>query len=88
VRRHIFAMALSLVAAATGGAVFLAALLQQFAVVEVAATIVTGLQVFFLGSAIADMLEKKPGASLVRNAWVMVFTVLLTAFYFFTRYFQ
>jgi hypothetical protein len=88
VRRHIFAISLRLAAAATSGAVFLAALLHEFAMVEVTATIVTSLQVFFLGSAIADMLEKKQKASGVGNSWAIVFAVLLMAFYFFTRYFH
>ena len=77
---------LSLVAAITSGAIFLVSLFHQFALVEIAASLLTGLQVFFLGSAIADMLEKKKNASRLRNSWVIVFTVFLIAFYSFTRY--
>jgi len=77
---------LSLVAAITSGAIFLVSLFHQFALVEIAASLLTGLQVFFLGSAIADMLEKKKNASRLRNSWVIVFTVFVIAFYSFTRY--
>ena len=84
--RHIFSIMLGLVAAITSGAIFLVSLFHQFALVEIAASLLTGLQVFFLGSAIADMLEKKKNASRLRNSWVIVFTVFLIAFYSFTRY--
>ena len=84
--RHIFSIMLSLVAAITSGAIFLVSLFHQFALVEIAASLLTGLQVFSLGSAIADMLEKKKNASRLRNSWVIVFTVFLIAFYSFTRY--
>jgi len=84
--RHIFSIMLSLVAAITSGAIFLVSLFHQFALVEIAASLLTGLQVFFLGSAIADMLEKKKNASRLRNSWVIVFTVFVIAFYSFTRY--
>lgn len=77
---------LSLVAAITSGSIFLVSLFHQFALVEIAASLLTGLQVFFLGSAIADMLEKKKNASRLRNSWVIVFTVFVIAFYSFTRY--
>lgn len=84
--RHIFSIMLSLVAAITSGSIFLVSLFHQFALVEIAASLLTGLQVFFLGSAIADMLEKKKNASRLRNSWVIVFTVFVIAFYSFTRY--
>jgi membrane protein DedA with SNARE-associated domain len=84
--RHIFSIVLSLVAAVTSGAIFLVSLFHQFALVEVAASLLTGLQVFFLGSAIGDMLEKREKASRLRNSWVVVFSVFLIAFYSFTRY--
>ena len=86
--RPIFSIVLRLAAAVTSGAVFLDSLLRQFALVEVAASLVTALQVFFLSSAIADLLEKKKKASRSRNSWVIVFTVFLVAFYSFTRYFR
>jgi len=86
--RHVFSILLSLVATVTSGAIFLDSLFRQFALVEVAASLLTAFQVFLLSSAIADKLEKKSKTSRSRNSWVVVFTVLLAAFYCFTRYFR
>jgi uncharacterized membrane protein len=41
------------------GATFLFALYSQFAMVEVAASIAAGIEVYFLSSSIGDMLEDK-----------------------------
>jgi hypothetical protein len=84
--RFIFAIALSLAASVTSGAIFLLSLIHQFALVEVAATLVMAVQVFFLSSAIADLLEKAKRPSPRRISLAVLFTVFLVAFYFFTRY--
>lgn len=84
--RYIFAIALSLLASVTSGAIFLLALLHQFALVEVAASLTTALQVYSLSSAIADRLEKAKRPRNRRNSLVILFTVFLVAFYFFTQY--
>lgn len=86
--RYIFAIALSLAASVASGAIFLFALIQQFALVEVAATLVTALQVYFLGSSIADLLEKAKPPAGRRTSLVVLFTVFLVAFYSFARYFR
>lgn len=86
--RHRFAILLSLFAAVASSGIFLDALFHQYALVEIAASVVTGFQVFFLSSAIADLLEKKNKTSPRRNSWVIVFTIFLFAFYSFTRYFH
>lgn len=85
-RRYFFAIALSLAACVTSGAIFVFSLLRQFALVEVAASLVTAAQVFFLSSAIADLLEKEKRGRRGRNTLVVLFTVLLVAFYSFTQY--
>ena len=86
--RYRMAIALSLAASVTGGAIFLLSLIDQFPLVEVAASLVTALQVYFLGSSIADLVEKgKPPANR-RTSLVVLFTVFLVSFYFFTRYFR
>lgn len=85
-RRYIFAIALSLAASVTSGAIFVFSLIHQFALVEVAASLVTALQVFFLSSAIADLLEKAKRPRRRRTSLVLLFTVFLAAFYSFTRY--
>jgi hypothetical protein len=86
--RYIFAIALSLAASVTSGAIFLFSLIYQLAVAEIAASLVTALQVFFLSSAIADLLEKGKRPSRRRDSLVVLFTVFLVAFYCLTRYFR
>ncbi len=84
--RHILAIGMSLGAVAISGAVFIASLFRQFALVEVAASLLTGLQVFFLGAAIGDLLDRKKEPSRARNSGVVLFALFLVAFYSFTRY--
>jgi len=85
-RRHILTILMSFAAAVISGAIFIFALFHQFALVEVAASILTGLQVFFLSSAIGDLLDKKKGPSRARNSAVVLVTILLVTFYSVTRY--
>ena len=85
-RRHILTILMSSMATAVTGAIFVVALIHEFALVEVAASLLTGLQVFFLSGAIADLLEKKKGPSRLRNSAVVLAAVFLIAFYSFTRY--
>ena len=84
--RNVLKMLVSLAAAGISGRVFILALFQQFALVEVAASILTGVQVFFLSSAIADLLDKEREPSGVRTSVVVLFTIFLVAFYCSTRY--
>lgn len=85
-RRYIPAILMSSVATTVTSAIFVVALFQEFALVEVAASLLTGLQVFFLSRAIADLLEKKKEPSRLRNSAVVLAAVFLIAFYSFTRY--
>jgi heme A synthase len=85
-KQHIFTVLMSFVAAVIGGAVFVLALLRQFALVEVTASLITGLQVFFLSSAIGDLLEKRKEPNRLRNSATVLVTVFLVAFYSVTRY--
>lgn len=84
--QHILSIGLSLAASLTSGGIFLLSLLDQLALVEIAASLCTAVQVFFFGSAIADWIEREK-TSRRRNSWVVAFLVLLIAFYSFTRYF-
>lgn len=77
---------MSSAATAVSGAIFVVALFHEFALVEVAASLLTGLQVFFLSAAIADLLEKKKEPNRLRNSAVVLATIFLIAFYSFTRY--
>ncbi len=75
-------------AAVISGTIFVAALLHEYALVEVAASVITGLQVFFLSSAIGDLLGERRQSNRARNSAVVLVTVFLVAFYSFTRYFR
>ena len=85
-KRHILTILMSIIASVISGAVFVAALFHQFALVEIAASLLTGLQVFFLSSAIGDLLDDKKEANRLRNATVVLVTIFLVAFYSVTRY--
>jgi VIT1/CCC1 family predicted Fe2+/Mn2+ transporter len=87
-KRHVLTVLMSLVAAVISGAIFIVALFHQYALVEVAASILTGLQVFFLSSAIGDLLDEKKEPNRVRNSAVVLVTIFLVAFFSFTRYFH
>jgi hypothetical protein len=88
VKRHVLTVLMSFAAAAISGAIFVVALFHQFKLVEIAASILTGLQVFLLSSAIGDLLDEKKEPNRARNSAVVLVTVFLLAFYSFTRYFH
>ena len=87
-KRHVVTVLMSFAAAVISGTIFVVALLHQYALVEVAASILTGLQVFFLSAAIGDLLDEKTEPNRARNSAVVLGTVFLAAFYSFTRYFH
>jgi len=82
-KRHVL---MSVLATVINGAVFVAALFRQYALVEVAASFLTGLQVFFMSSTIGDLLDKRKEPNRARTSAVVLFTIFLVAFYYFTRY--
>ena len=86
-KRHAVSVVMSLVTAVISGTIFVVALFDQYALVEMAASIITALQVFFLSSAIGDMLEKKKETNRTRNSAVVLVTIFLVAFYSFRKYF-
>jgi hypothetical protein len=85
---HVVTVLMSFAAAVISGSIFVVALFHQLALVEVAASILTGLQVFFLSAAIGDLLDEKTELNRARNSAVVLVTVFLVAFYSFTRYFH
>lgn len=87
-KRHVLSVVMCFAAAVISGTIFVTALLHEYALVEVAASVITGLQVFFLSSAIGDVLEKKRELNRARNSAVVLVTIFLVAFYSFTRYFR
>lgn len=87
-RRHVISVVMSSAAAVISATIFLVALFEQFALVEVAASIIAALQVFFLSSAIGDLLEKRKETNRTRNSAVVLLTIFLAAFYWFRKYFH
>lgn len=87
-KRHLLIILMSAVAAVISGAIFVVELFYQFALAEVAASIVTGLQVLFLSSSIGDLLDEKKEPNRARNSAVVLMTVFLLAFYSVPRYFH
>ena len=85
--RHVSPIILSLMATLTSAAIFLASLFYQLPLAEIAASLVTGLQVFFLSSAVADLIEGEK-TSPRRNSWAVILALLRVVFYSFTRYIQ
>jgi hypothetical protein len=65
-KEHAITIIAVLLSAITGGATFLFALYRQFALLEVAASIAIGLQLYFLSSSVGDVLEDKDEPSRVR----------------------
>jgi len=66
---HMTAVLAVFCSALTCGATFLFALYRQFALVEVAACIVLGVELYFLSSTIGDWIEKKLEPSKTRK-WI------------------
>lgn len=84
--RHVLTILMSLAAAVINGAIFIFALFHQFALVEVVGGVLTALQVFFLSSAVGDLLEKKREPNRARNSAVVLVTIFLVTFYSVTCY--
>ena len=80
-RRQVLAVLVSTGASVLSGAIFVVALIHQFALVEVAASLLTGLQVFFLSSAIGDVLEEQGKTNRARSMAVVLLALGLLAFF-------
>ena len=65
-KNHVGTVLVIALSAITCGATFLFALYRQLAMVEVTASIVTGVELYFLSSSIGDLIEKKMGPNQVR----------------------
>src|SRR5260370_41669660 len=87
-KRHVLSVVMSLMAAVISGAIFVAALFHEFALVEMAASILTGLQGFFLRSAIGDLLDKRKESNRARNSAGVVGDIFLGAAVSFRRLFR
>lgn len=68
-RTHLWRVVAIAGSALTCGATFLFALYRQLALVEVAASMVVGVELYFLSSSIGDWIEKKMEPSR-RRVWI------------------
>jgi len=68
-------------AAVTCGATFLLALFRQFGLVEVAASMGAGVEVFFLSSSIGDLLEDAPNPNRRRFTAAIVLAGAVVAYF-------
>jgi hypothetical protein len=84
----VLAVVVAAAAAVVSGIMFVIALFHQFALVEVAASLLTGLQVFFLSSSIGDLLEEQTKANKARQFAVLSTTAGLLVFYALTAHFH
>jgi len=87
-KRHVLSVVMSSAAAVISGTVFVVALFDQYALVEMAASIVTALQAYFVSSAIGDLLEEKKETNRTRNSVAVLMTIFLVTFYSFRKYFH
>jgi hypothetical protein len=85
-KKHVIAIGVVLLSAITCGATFLLALYRQFALVEVAASLATGVQVYFLSSSIGDLLEDKEEPSRRRLAGAVAIAGALVLYFLVKRY--
>jgi hypothetical protein len=75
-------------AAIVCGATFLFALFRQFGLVEVAASLATGAEVFFLSSSIGDLLEDKPAPNRVRFLSALGLAAAIILYFLVMRFFS
>lgn len=68
------------------GATFLLALFRQFGLVEVAASLATGLEVFFLSSSIGDLLEDRPRPNLARFVSALCLAAAIVSYFLLMRF--
>jgi hypothetical protein len=57
--KPVVTLAVTILSAITCGATFLLALLRRFVMVEIAASLVTGVQLYLLSSIVGDLIEGK-----------------------------
>lgn len=87
-KKHVLTIIAILLSAITCGATFLFALYRQLALVEVAASIAIGVQLYFLSSSIGDVLEDKGEPSRVRLVLAVSVTGAVVAYFLVSRYLQ
>jgi uncharacterized PurR-regulated membrane protein YhhQ (DUF165 family) len=85
-KRHIGTVLAVFLSAITCGATFLFALYRQFALVEVAASLATGAQLYFLSSSIGDLIEKKLEPNRLRLFVAVGLAAAVLAYFLIAKY--
>ena len=80
-KAHLVVIIATALAAVTCGATFLLALFRQFGLVEVAASLGAGAEVFFLSSSIGDLLEDAPNPNRRRFAVALFLVAAIVAYF-------
>ena len=83
--RNLGMVIVALLSAIACGATFLLGLYRQFALVEVAASIATGIEVYFLSSSIGDMLEDKEKINNVKLVATIALAASIVAYFLITK---
>ncbi len=79
--RNLGMVIVALLSAIACGATFLFGLYRQFALVEVAASIATGIEVYFLSSSIGDMLEDREKINKVKLVAAIALAASIVAYF-------
>ena len=77
-----------LLSAITCGATFLLALYRQLALVEVAASLSVGVELYLLSSSIGDWIEKKPEANRLRLVVGVALALGVVSYFLVSKYMQ
>ena len=77
-----------LLSAITCGATFLFALYRQLALVEVAASLSVGVELYLLSSSIGDWIEKKPEANRLRLVVGVALALGVVSYFLVSKYMQ
>ncbi len=85
-KRNLGSVLAAFLSALACGATFLFALYRQFALVEVAASIATGIEVYFLSSAIGDMLEDRKEPSQLKLLAALGLAAAVAIYFFISKY--
>jgi ABC-type thiamin/hydroxymethylpyrimidine transport system permease subunit len=83
-KSHVGTIATMIAAALACAATFLLALFRQYGLVEVAASLGAGLEVFFLSSSIGDYLEDRPEPNRLRIVAALVLAAAIVGYFLLT----
>ena len=87
-KKHAGLVIVLLLSAITCGATFLLALYRQLALVEVAASLSVGVELYLLSSSIGDWIEKKPEANRLRLVVGVALALGVVSYFLVSKYMQ